>query len=350
MREPGFGLWRAIPGTAHGKWDILAPGTASVAWEHSGVCHNENVGNGNIADQTAKVEDQNLDARTPGGRGPARGSIRLIATDIDGTLLNPQFQISKDDLASLRRAHAAGIEVVLVTGRRHRFALPIAQQLGFDLWVISSNGAVTRSLTGEKFHRDLLPVETCRELCGAMLEFRGNTVLTFDQETRGAIVLERLDELNESIQRWLEKNMEFIEFVVPIEKALVSDPVQAMFCGSMERMGQALRTIEGAGMNDRITVLRTEYPERNLSMIDVLNAGCSKGHALERWAAYRGISREQVMAIGDNHNDVEMLEFAGHPVIMGNACAELRGRGWTVTLGNGECGVAAAVEAVIGGQ
>jgi HAD superfamily hydrolase (TIGR01484 family) len=65
-----------------------------------------------------------------------------LASDIDGTLLNPQFQISEDDLNALRRAHAAGIEIVLVTGRRHTFALPIAQQLGFDLWLISSNGAV----------------------------------------------------------------------------------------------------------------------------------------------------------------------------------------------------------------
>jgi hydroxymethylpyrimidine pyrophosphatase-like HAD family hydrolase len=95
-------------------------------------------------------------------------------------------------------------------------------------------------------------------------------------------------------------------------------------------------------MGNRITVLRTEYPDRDLSMIDVLNAGCSKGHALERWAAHRGFRREEVMAIGDNHNDVEMLEFAGHPVIMGNACEELRGRGWKVTLGNDQCGVAAA--------
>ncbi len=78
----------------------------------------------------------------------SKPSIRLLATDIDGTLLNSQFQISERDLAALRRAHAAGIEVVLVTGRRHNFALPIAQQLGFDLWLISSNGAVSRSLNG----------------------------------------------------------------------------------------------------------------------------------------------------------------------------------------------------------
>ena len=278
----------------------------------------------------------------------SKGSIRLLATDIDGTLLNPQFQISEGDLAALRRAHATGIEIVLVTGRRHSFALPIARQLGIDVWLISSNGAVTRSLSGETFHRDMMPAETCRRLCAEMQEFRGNTVLTFDRETKGAIVLERLDELGASIRRWLQKNMEYIEFVIPIEKALVANPVQAMFCGTMARMMGALQALEHAGMEGMVTILRTEYPERDLSMIDVLNAGCSKGHALERWATYRGYRREEVMAVGDNHNDVEMLEFAGHPVIMGNACQELRARGWRVTRGNHECGVAAAVEMALG--
>ena len=277
-------------------------------------------------------------------------SIRLLATDIDGTLLNPQFQISDGDMQALRRAHAAGIEIVLVTGRRHTFALPIARQLGFDLWLISSNGAVTRSLSGESFHRDLMPAATCRRLCGAMREFRGNTVLTFDKEVKGAIVMEQLDEVGATIRRWLEKNMEFVELVVPIEDALVADPVQTMFCGTMERMNQALQALEAAGMDESITVLRTEYPERDLSMIDVLNAGCSKGHALERWARHRGYRRDEVMALGDNHNDVEMLEFAGHPVIMGNACEELRARGWRITRGNDACGVAAAVELALEGS
>jgi Cof subfamily protein (haloacid dehalogenase superfamily) len=275
--------------------------------------------------------------------------IRLLAVDIDGTLLNPQFHISDADLTALRRAHAAGIEVILVTGRRHTFALPIAQTLGFDLWLISSNGAITRSLSGETFHRDLLPARTAHRLCSAMQEFRGNTVLTFDQESKGALVLERMDELGASIQRWLEKNLEFIDFVVPIEKAIVSDPVQAMFCGTIARMHQALATLASCGLDQDITVLRTEYPIRDLSIVDVLNQGCSKGHALERWANYREIPREQIMAIGDNYNDIEMLAFAGHPVIMGNASPELRGRGWTVTLPNDQCGVAAALEQVLNG-
>jgi Cof subfamily protein (haloacid dehalogenase superfamily) len=273
--------------------------------------------------------------------------IRLLAVDIDGTLLNPQFQISEADLAALQRAQSLGVEVILVTGRRHRFALPIAQLLGFDLWLISSNGAVTRSLSGETFHRDLLPVDTCRRLCRAMQEFRGSTVLTFDKETKGAIVLERMDELTASIQRWLEKNMEYIEFVIPVEDALVTDPVQAMFCGPIARMQEALSALEASGLRDEITVLRTEYPVRDLSIVDVLNQGCSKGHALERWANYRGIPREQVMAVGDNFNDVEMLAFAGRPFIMGNACEELRARGWPVTLANDQCGIAAALEQVL---
>jgi len=277
-----------------------------------------------------------------------RPPIRLLAADIDGTLLNPQFQISEVDMAALRRAHREGVEIVLATGRRHMFALSIAQQLGFDLWLISSNGAVTRSLSGETFHRDLLPAETCRKLCAAMREFRGNTVLTFDIESKGAVVLEHMRDLNESIQRWLEKNLEYIDFVIPLEKSLITDPVQAMFCGKIDRMQQARAALAGSGLAKEITVLRTEYPIRDLSIVDVLNHGCSKGHALERWADYRGIRREEVMAIGDNYNDIEMLAFAGLPFIMGNASEELRGKGWAVTLTNDQSGVAAAIEQVLG--
>jgi len=275
--------------------------------------------------------------------------IRLLALDIDGTLLNSQFQISDADMSALRRAREIGIEVVLVTGRRHDFAFPIAQQLGFDLWLISSNGAITRSLRGETFYRDMLPANVCRQLCQVMHEFRGNTVLTFDKDGKGSIVLEHMNELENSIRRWLEKNMQYIEFVVPVEDSLVIDPVQAMFCGPIARMHQVLSALQGCHLVDDITILRTEYPVRDLSIVDILNKNCSKGHALERWAAYRGIAREQVMAIGDNYNDIEMLVFAGYPVIMGNASEDLRGRGWRVTLSNDQNGVAAALEPILAG-
>jgi hydroxymethylpyrimidine pyrophosphatase-like HAD family hydrolase len=155
-------------------------------------------------------------------------------------------------------------------------------------------------------------------------------------------------ELNQSIQRWLEKNMEYIDFVIPLEKSLTTDPVQVMFCGPIAHMQLALKGLASSPLEPEITVLRTEYPLRDLSIVDVLNKECSKGHALERWAKFRGLAREQVMAIGDNYNDVEMLAFAGLPFIMGNAAQDLRMRGWTVTRANDQNGVAAAIEQVLG--
>lgn len=294
----------------------------------------------------SNVADPSHSLLAPVESTPSRPAIRLIAADIDGTLLNHEFHISDGDLAALRRAHGEGVEVMLVTGRRHDFALPIAKMLGFDLWIASSNGAITRSLTGETFHKDFLPAAVCRELCEKTQEFRGHNVLTFDTGGKGAIVLEHMDELSESIQRWLEKNLEYIDFVIPVEKSLTRDPVQSMYCGRIARMQEVLRAIEQTGLP--VTVLRTEYAVRDLSIVDVLNQGCSKGHALERWATHRGIGREQVMAIGDNYNDIEMLEFAGHPFVMANASEDLRGRGWNLTLSNSECGVAAAVSRMMG--
>ena len=280
--------------------------------------------------------------------GPVNPNIRLIAIDIDGTLLDPQFQVSDANLAALRRARQAGVEIVLVTGRRHTFAMPIAEVLGFDLWLISSNGAVTRSTRGEHFFTDKLPATAARKLLGHMEEFRGNAVLTFEREGRGALVLEQSDELHRSISRWMEKNQAYIERVTPLEAALVTDPIQAMFCGTVARMQQAQARLATAGMSNEITVLKTEYVARDLTIVDILNHGCSKGHALQRWARHRGVESNLVMAIGDNYNDVEMLEFAGVPVIMGNACAELKRSGWTVTASNEQNGVAVAIEQALG--
>src|SRR5260370_866462 len=147
---------------------------------------------------------------------------------------------------------------------------------------------------------------------------------------------------------WLEKNRQYSPFVVPIENALTTDPLQALFLGPIADMQRVLRVLENCGLP--ITVVRTEYPGRDLSIVDALNAGCSKGHALERWANHRGITREQVMAVGDNYNDIEMLAFAGHPFIMGNASKELRSRGWTLTHSNADNGVSAAIEHVLHGK
>ncbi len=273
--------------------------------------------------------------------------IRLLAIDIDGTLLNSQYQVPSANLAAIHRAHQRGLEIVLVTGRRHTFALPIARQLGLSLWLISSNGAVTKSLAGELFHRDFLPAATARRICAHMDEFRSAMVITFDREDRGALVLEHAAAFTGSISGWMQRNAAFITELAPLEQCLTCDPVQAMFCGAVAPMQRAYRRL--CELDSDVTVLRTEYPKRDLSIVDVLNRSCSKGAALARWARHRGLAPNAVAAIGDNFNDIEMLAFAGAAYVMANAADEMRQRpGWRVTASNDDAGVAQAIAEILG--
>ncbi len=273
--------------------------------------------------------------------------IRLLVTDIDGTLLNPQFRISEPDRCAIQAAHERGIHIVLATGRRHDYALPVAQELGVPVWMISSNGALIRSSSGETFFFDRLPAVTARRLIHYMDDFRGHAVLTFDRAARGALVLERVDELHQSISRWIQHNSSHIQYVIPLEDALTEDPIQAMYCGSVAFMETVQDRLNQADFLNEMTILRTQYDVRDLCILDILNRDCSKGHALRRLAGHYGIPREQIMAFGDNYNDLEMLEFAGLPVIMGNASEELKQNGWKVTKSNAENGVAEALRMVL---
>lgn len=282
-----------------------------------------------------------------------RQPIRLLALDIDGTLTDPNFQVSERNIAALRAAHESGVQVILATGRRHDYAMPIAQKIGIPLLLITSNGALVRSSTGETHYTDRLSRETARQLIRHMDEFRGHAVLTFDRPANvpgnDSLILERADELNKSVSRWLEVNLPYIKFVAPLEDALKDeDPLQAMYCGRVARMEEAQARLNQAAFRDKMTVLKTQYDHRDLCILDILSSECSKGHALRRWAEQHGIPREQVMAIGDNYNDLEMLEFAGLAVVMGNASEELKQNGWKVTASNAENGVAQAVEEILG--
>lgn len=298
--------------------------------------------------------------------------IRMIAVDMDGTLLGPDGHVSPQNLKAVLEAEKAGIEVVVATGRRHCYAMRQLRGLGLreENAVISSNGTVTRTIGAKLLERNLMQPRTARWLCGHIDEFRNALVITFDmvgadgEDARGALVVEHLDELHGSIGKWMAANEPYIEHVVPIEKALEAEaPIQMMLCGTIERMRRAESHllehpgVSADGVNPQehtdaeITLHRTEYPERNLSIVDILPAGCSKGSALLRLAASRGLKAEEILAIGDNWNDVSMLEVAGQKVLMGNAPEDLKQtaleRGWPVGRRHDEDGVAHAIEAVL---
>ncbi len=282
-------------------------------------------------------------------------SIQLIAIDIDGTLMpSTGPRISERNCAALLAAEAAGMEVVISTGRRQAYAMPLISQVGLgeQSVMISSNGAVVRGFDGHLLDRRFLPLETARGLSRELRGY-GTLVFTFDREGSGSLVIESMQQLHQRIDRWVEANKPFLLEVQPIERAFDSgeEPIQGMICGTVDEMIVAEKALLAGELGRQIARHRTEYPARNLSILDLLPLGCSKGAALDNLARIRGLGPEQIMAIGDNLNDVEMLEYAGHAVVMANASegmlARARNRGWAVTASNDEDGVAQAIEAVL---
>ena len=270
--------------------------------------------------------------------------IRLIALDVDGTLLDSQWQVPDANRLAIERAIARGIEVALVTGRRFEFARPVFDALPDPLTLIVNNGALVKSRRGETLVSHLLPCEIARQVLEATRDFRDTAAVVFDRVGEGQVVFERIDWENRRTRSYVLRNRAFVSEVAPLEACLTEDPIQVMFNGPFGLMRDLLGTLRRSPIADRFAISVTEYESRDFAMVDVIRAGCSKGAALVEWAARRGLARAEVMAIGDNLNDREMLDFAGCPVVMGNAVSELKGLGWPVTGTNDEAGVAAAIE------
>ena len=282
--------------------------------------------------------------------------VRLIAIDIDGTLLpTVGGQVTQRTCRALLEAEAAGIEIVIATGRRQTYAAPLIHPVGLqgETVLITSNGTVTRTLAGNRIDRFFMPIETAQPLCGALRQFGGVTVFTFDSSGPGELVVESIDRLTTWINPWVSANLPWIKEFVPLEAAFEAgdQPVQGMLCGGVEVMREAEAWLMTGDFAGRVELHRTEYPAKDLSILDILPPGCSKGVALRKWAATRGIRPEEIMAIGDNFNDLEMLNLAGRAVVMGNAAPDLltlaRERGWKIAPSNDEDGVAQIIESVL---
>jgi len=270
--------------------------------------------------------------------------VQLIALDIDGTLLNSRFLVSERNRAAIAEATRRGIEVALVTGRRYDFAMPVAQQIDSPLTMIVNNGALVRTKEGETLVRHLLPRDTALRVLHATQPWREAASVVFDRPLANQVIMEKID-LEDGIRgAYYKWNKPFLGEAKPLETCLVEDPIQVMFSGRVQPMREAEKALRSVQFISEFALAVTTYESKDFSMIDVINQQVSKGTALAEWAALRGIAREEILAIGDNHNDEEMLSFAGIPVVMENAVPELKTRGWHVTHTNDNDGVAAAIE------
>ena len=270
--------------------------------------------------------------------------MRLIALDIDGTLLDSRWHLSEANRAAVAEATRRGIEVALVTGRRYDFAMPVARQMDSPLTMIVNNGALIRSKEGRTHLRHLLPKQTAAQVLHLTTEWREGAAVIFDRQRENQLMLETLDPDDSLRYAYYSRNLQFIALAKPLESCLTEDPIQVMLSGRIEVMREAEARLRAAVFAEEFRLALTSYERKDFAMIDVIHPACSKGSSLAEWAALRGFAREEVMAIGDNHNDLEMLTFAGIPVVMGNSVPQLKTYGWHETATNDENGVAVAIE------
>jgi Cof subfamily protein (haloacid dehalogenase superfamily) len=269
--------------------------------------------------------------------------IRLLAVDIDGTLLDSRGQLPGAHRDALAEASARGIAIALATGRSFHFTKHVVEALDLPVTLIVNNGAVVKAADGTTLLRRVLPREAAREILAATLGFEDSVAVVFDRADGRQIVYERMDWTHPHRKGYFERNRAYIASFSPLAAALTEDPIQVMFNGGVARMRALASELRAMPRCDRFSVSLTEYERRDFSLLDVNAAGCSKGSTLERWAAARGVAREEVMAVGDNLNDIQMLEFAGTAVVMANAADSLKAAGFRLTDSNDENGLATAV-------
>lgn len=286
--------------------------------------------------------------------------IKLLALDLDGTLLDSRGKISEANKNAIRRAEEKGVLVTIATGRRFRDARPVGLELELNAPLITHNGALLKYADSLKTVAvSILSNETIREILRVGRDFGADAMLSSDPNGKGTLLYDRISDENIPLQKYIawsrtlhgDEAEEAVHHVKSLENALdQNETVHVSFSGACAPMAH-LEMVLKAELDSIATVLTTVYPRMNFTLIDILPPDASKGIGVEKLALLNDLTAENVMTMGDNFNDLEMLEFAGTPVVMGNADPSLlRREEFYTTVSNDENGVAAAIEKYILGE
>jgi len=272
----------------------------------------------------------------------SRPAVRLLALDIDGTLLRSDKTVSPRTVAALDAARAGGAHLVLVTGRRYPAARRVAEMIGGRLDLVLHNGALIFE-NQEVLRRRLLPREAARTAVRAGRERRADPVIHCGAGGEGRLLVEGIEPSNTLLVYYLDKSHPDVITVPDLEAALEEDPLQVMFGGGIPEMTALIPHLERA-LAGTAKIERTLYPHVGVGILDVLEPSVGKAEAVsflqQRW----GVGAAETLAIGDNWNDHEMLAGAGLGFVMGNADPDLCALGLPVLPSNDEDGVAIAIE------
>ena len=235
-------------------------------------------------------------------------SIKLFVTDLDGTLLPSGVKVSEKNIRAVRDMVDAGVIFTLATGRMYRAALAIAKTLSVDVPLITYNGALIKSVSGEVIHEDCLPQSTVIELI-EFCRLKGWHIQTYaDDQLRFA-------ELNHYAESYMKS--------VAVDGAAVGwDGLKKYSARSYKLL---LVTDGDRESKACIVELKNKFGDRldaaqsNPQYVEITSKGVSKASALRLMAARYNVAIDETLAIGDSGNDLPMLKAAGVSVAMGNA-------------------------------
>ncbi len=267
-------------------------------------------------------------------------AIRAVFIDIDGTLINWEEKISPSVRRELSRIHQQGCEVVLCTGRTRYTAEPVLNLLPFNgQFLVCSNGAVVIDVSREEvLQRVLLADDQAKEIVQLILESGATPYVYNDATSPGldsaAVLYPPSMPIGDFAESPRYQPHDNLEFNIPFQPVSVAAFDSAKL---LRPLADRLK-LKGEG---RFAVIQSgnEFSWG----VEVYNKGVSKRMGVETMANHLGIKREEILAIGDHMNDIEMIQWAGVGVAMGNALPEVKEVANWVTRSNSEDGVAIAL-------
>lgn len=271
-------------------------------------------------------------------------SYDLIAIDIDGTLLTSRREVSPGTLRALRRAVSAGKRVALCTGRSLNSGRVAAEQVPPSTTQIFHSGALILETLGGPLLR---AVNMPRDLATELVDFcrsRGHDPLVYEPVPESRYIwFERPRSANGWRERYLEANADKAFQVDGLDEVLTRDPAQIAVAGR----GSSMHELEAelAEYGDRIGIILSRSTlVGDYWCMEIVPAGVSKAKALAFLGERYGIGAERMISIGDNFNDLDMIQFAGLGVAMGNAPDAVRRAADLVAPTNDADGVAHVID------
>ena len=266
-------------------------------------------------------------------------SFKMVAFDMDGTLLNDEHELSNRAIASLKKVANAGIIALLATGRMTSAVTKHLEKLGTPGLVASHNGALVKDVKTGKVYYHKTVIASVVEKILEMLHGKA-TALHFNYDDR--IYLTVANPHSDRYSQELQVPLTYIESL----KQLKGNPTTILLIDSFEVLQQILIAVAEQFQGQFDYVLA---PWRgDVWRLQFLAANTSKGKAVLQVAKFLGVKPEEIISFGDNYNDMEMIQSTGLGIAMGNAVPELKQAADFVTLSNQEDGVAYVLEALFG--